>query len=229
MVEELELHAGETLDSAVNKLLKAKEEGRQVFCNFNGVKLYSDNVTIDLAYYEKCGYTKAEYDEKLKKYIEETKKKMEEDKKLAIENIPNQIEKGKALIYPFRHNDWAKFVDMEANGVYHGLITKDSLEIMKAIEEEKPIEELVEMFDKQEHSGWSASLTRNVIITYSKNGYPFYNATHYGKWTIEECEAIKKILQENEDNIKDLCFANSVLESKNDIIAKQKKINKRQL
>ena len=216
-MEELELYAGDSIDTAVKRLLEAKAEGKHVFCDFNGVKLYSDNVTLDSVYTEICGCTKVEYDKKMKKSAEEARKSIEEDRKRAIENIPYVIEIGKQLIYPFRHEEWAKLVEADANGDYCGLITIAAIEIMAAIGEEKPVEELVEIFKEQGHSGWSASLTRNVIMRYSRNGYPFYKATRQGKWTIEECEAILKTIQDNEEHSKDLRIANSVAESRKEV------------
>ena len=47
----------------------------------------------------------------LYKNNEESNKKMEEDRKYAIENIPNVVEKGKSLIYPFRHEEWTKLLN----------------------------------------------------------------------------------------------------------------------
>lgn len=223
-MEELELYVGDSIDTVVKRLLEAKVEGKHVFCNFNGVKLYSDSVTLDSAYTEICGCTKAEWDERRKKDHEELVKSLEEDKKRAIENIPSQIERGKALIYPFRHDSWAELVKASAEGDYHGLMTENAIEIMTAIEEEKPMDEILKIYEEQGHSGWTYSVTRHIIMTYSRNGYPFYKATHYGKWTIEECEAIQKIIQENEDNNEELRIANSVEESKKEINAKQKRL-----
>ena len=223
-MEKIELCAGYSIDTAVKRLLEAKAEGKHVFCDFNGVKLYSDSVTLDSAYTEICGCTKAEWDERLKKDIAESEKRMEEDRKRATDNIPNVIERGKSLIYPFRHEEWAMLVEADANGDYCGLITTDAIEIMTAIEEEKTVGELVEMFKEQGHSGWSASLTRNVIMTYSRNGYPFYKATKYGKWTKEECEAILKIIQDNEEHSKDLRYASSLAKSRKEVTTKQKSL-----
>ncbi len=223
-MEELELLCGDSIEIAVKKLLKAKAEGKHVFANFNGVKLYSDNVTLDSAYMEICGCTKKEYDEEMKKDIEKIKKRLEEDRRYAIENIPNQVEKGKEYIYPFRHEDWAKTVEADANGDYYGLITKYAIEIMSAIEEEKPIEELVEIFKNQNHSNWSASLTRSVVMKYSRNGYPFYKATHDGNWRVKECEFIQKIIKENENNIKDLHIANDLVETKKEVNETKKRL-----
>ena len=234
-MEEIRISNDNSIEDVVEKLLKLKAAGKHVYCNYKGVKLYSDSVTIDYAYILIYGCTKAKWIEKLKKEEEENQKKLEEDRKRAIviENIPNIIESGKALIYPFRHEEWAKLVEADANGDYSGMITGVALEIMLAIEEEKPIEELVEMFKKQCDSGWSASLVRNIVMTYSRNGYPFYKAITDGEMIEEECNAILKIMQDNEDHSEDICFANSIAESKKEVTAIQKKLvrvqNKEQL
>ncbi len=222
-MEELKLISVD-IDTAVEKLLEAKAEGRHVFLNFNGVKLYSDNVTLDSAYIEILGCTKREWKKKIEKQIEESDKQMKVARENAINNIPNLIKKGQKLIYPFRQDKWIESVESDAIGDYCGFITASAMEVMTAIDEEKPIEELMEIFDKQGHSGWSASLTRNVVMTYSKNGYPFYATVHPFDWTEEECEAILKIIEDNEKHSKDLRIANSVVESKKEVTAIQKRL-----
>ena len=42
--------------------------------------------------------------------------------------------------------------------------------------------------------------------------------------TEEECKAILKIMQDNEDHSEDICFANSVAESKKEVTAIQKRL-----
>lgn len=80
-MEEIILRAGDSLDVAVVKLLKAEDEGKHAFCDFNDVKLYSDNVTLDSAYIEVCGCTKTVWEEKLKKSVEESKKEWKKKEK----------------------------------------------------------------------------------------------------------------------------------------------------
>ena len=46
--------------------------------------------------------------------------------------------------------------------------------------------------------------------------------------TKEECEAILKIMQDNEEHSKDLRYANSVAESKKEVTAKRKKLVRNQ-
>ncbi|QOY37050.1 hypothetical protein AWH56_005250 [Anaerobacillus isosaccharinicus] len=59
----IEFTLGGTIEQAVNELLNYKRRGKLVYGKFNGVTLYSDTVTIDSAYREITGKSKAEFDE----------------------------------------------------------------------------------------------------------------------------------------------------------------------
>lgn len=52
------------LDEAINYLLEAKANGEHVYIVYDGHELHSDNITIDSAYKEVEGCTKAEWDKK---------------------------------------------------------------------------------------------------------------------------------------------------------------------
>lgn len=71
MEKEIEIPFGTSIDEAVEILLKKKEEGEKVFCVFNRHTLHSEDVTLDSAYLEVLGYTKAEYDNIMKRRREE--------------------------------------------------------------------------------------------------------------------------------------------------------------
>ncbi len=57
---------GDTIENAVNQLLKYKEKGQLACGKFNGITLYSDTVTMDEAHKEIIGMTKAEFDDYIK-------------------------------------------------------------------------------------------------------------------------------------------------------------------
>ncbi len=61
MENEIKLVCGESIDEVVDMLLKEKENGNHVFCSFNDVILYSDDVTLDSAYMSICGCTKSDF------------------------------------------------------------------------------------------------------------------------------------------------------------------------
>lgn len=74
MARKIEFAIGSTIESAVYELLAAKARGEQVYGNFKGHKLYSDTVTMDSAYTEIMGCTKAEFDKRQAEWRENYKK-----------------------------------------------------------------------------------------------------------------------------------------------------------
>ena len=70
MERKIEIRPGDNLESVVYTLLAAKARGEHVYCNFNGHELHSDNVTMDSAYTEVMGCTKAEYEQRMKEWRE---------------------------------------------------------------------------------------------------------------------------------------------------------------
>ena len=203
-----------TLEDAVNELLRRRANGEQVYCIFNDVKLYSDNVTMDSAYMEVCGCTKEEHDRRMEEYIDNIKKERARDQAEALKKVPMYINKGKELIYPFRLKEWEEFVIADATGTYNGLLTRDITDLLIAIEEGKTVEELLKMFKEQNHSGFSASVTRSMIMRFSKNGYPFFEATKFGEFSEKEIGFYETIIRENEMYEKSQSETNSSREHK---------------
>lgn len=93
---------GSTLEECVNALLKFQNRGESVVVDFNGHKLYSCDVTMDNAYMEVLGKTKAEHDKAMEEWRENYRKQEEKDKAEAEAKIPEWIKKGEEFIYPER-------------------------------------------------------------------------------------------------------------------------------
>ena len=70
------------IDTAVKRLTEYQKMGRSVYVNFNGHKLYSCDITLDGAYKEITGMTKAESikarEEAIKKWELERKERKEQ-------------------------------------------------------------------------------------------------------------------------------------------------------
>ena len=77
MEKEIDKYFG-SIEQAVEYLLKAKARGEHVFCDYNGHKLHSDNVTLDSAYVEILGCTKDEYENKQEKWMDDYKRKIKD-------------------------------------------------------------------------------------------------------------------------------------------------------
>ncbi len=201
MGENITLHSGKgpykeltenfnTIDEVVEALLEVRKRGERAYCAFNGVTLDSEIVSIDSAYLLLTGFTKGEYD-------------ILEERKLigAINKIPGQIKTGRKLIYPSRFQEWAMDVAKEAVSSTNGQVIDNALVLMTAIDENRPLEEVVALYNKQRYKDditLSRDVVRPYVMKYSKNGYPFYEITHEGDWTFEESARVFDIMLCNE-------------------------------
>jgi hypothetical protein len=188
---EREIRPNGNLESVVYTLLAAKARGEHVYCNFNGHQLHSDSVTMDSAYQEVCGHTKAEYDEILRKRNEEYKRQEEMEKEKATKNIPNWIERGERIIFPERYEDWTRCVKVRSEDLYHGMDLDAALEIMEAIENGASMEEANKIFEDQNHSGMSAGVVRSMAFHFSSKGPEFLEASAWHEISEED----KKVLE----------------------------------
>ena len=201
-----------TIEEVVEALLKVKNKGERAYCEFSGVIFDSENVSMDYAYILLTGYKKREYE-------------IREGRKLigAIDRIPEQIKRGRELIYPSRLQDWAMDVAKEAVSSTNGKVIDNALKIMTAIAENKPLEEVVDLYKKQFYIGdmiLSKDIVRSYVMKYSKNGYPFYEITHEGEWTLQESGQVFNIIFSNErDNGNSADFVD-VSESKQKVISR---------
>lgn len=74
MERKIELLPNDNIESAVYTLLAAKAREESVYCEFQGHILHSNNTSMDSAYLEVLGCTKAEF-EKKNKIVMKTKEK----------------------------------------------------------------------------------------------------------------------------------------------------------
>ena len=134
MGENITLHSGKgpykeltenfnTIDEVVEALLKVRNRGERAYCEFNGVTFDSEIISIDYAYKLLTGFTKREYD------ILEERKLMG-----AIDRIPEQIKRGRKLIYPSRFQEWAMDVAKEAVSSTNGQVIDNALVLMTAVQ-----------------------------------------------------------------------------------------------
>lgn len=190
---------GHTLEECVNWLLKFQEKGESVFVDFNGHNLYSCDVTMDGAYQEVLDMTKAEYDRKKEEWRKENQEREAIEEAEAKAKIPAWIEKGEAFIYPERMKKWKECVEVRASDIYHGTDLDAALILMEKLESGASIEEVKEMFDKQDHSGVSAGIIKSIIFHFSKRGPEFYEGTAWRELSEKEKKIIEDKKRENEE------------------------------
>ena len=181
MREEYHIAWGERLDDVVKILLEAKKNGDHRFAEFSGFILDSDTITWDSAYELITGLTRDEYinKEKQSKFEKEIIENVE--KQLAYYERPNWIERGKAIINPERQEDWEEHVNNSVKGLFHGKDISKALDIMEALEEGKPINEVLKEFESIEKESYLLrSDIDDAVFMYSKRG-PEYKEAKLGK------------------------------------------------
>lgn len=164
---------GSTLDNAAAELAEQKKKGNNVYIDFNGKKIYSMLDDVDSCYQKVCGCTKAEFEERQRKWHEEYEAREKIEKAEAEAKIPEWIEKGKKYIYPQRILNWKECVPIRAGDLYHGRDLDNALDIMELLENGGSIEEARQMIESQGHSGASYGIVRSMILTFSKRGPEF--------------------------------------------------------
>ena len=197
MKRKIEVSPGDDLESIVYTLLAAKARGESVYCEFSGHKLYSDTVSMDSAFMEVTGRTKADFDKAQEEMYKNYKREQKEAEERLKANIETWIEKGQALIFPERYDKWEKCVVACASNLYHGLELDGVLEIMTALENGASIEEARQMLYKQRYSGEAVSTIRNILFEFSKKGPEFWEATADEEISPENKKVLEAKKQEN--------------------------------
>lgn len=173
---EIEFLCGWSIERAVIELLEHKDKGELVFGEFNGHMLYSDTVTMDSAYLEITGKTKAEADKAHEEWREKIRIESELAEKAAKENIPNWIERGHKAFTEDKWEEWDKIVPIRAEDLYHGMELDNTLQIQEILSSEyseESFEKAKKCMEEQGHSGMSWSLVCVMIKEFCNYGEEF--------------------------------------------------------
>ena len=221
-----EVEIWDDLKGVAEKLLDFKSKGKSVFVNFNGHKLYSDEInSINDAFVEVMGMTQAEFETQREEMRKQYRKERLEAEKKAEMKIPEWIEKGKKFIYPERLDDWKYYVEHSARGFHNGTDIDNTLEIITMLSEDKSFEDIQKSLDKQGHSGSSFNMVTKNVLHFSKQGPDFYEQVVLkGKPDQESKKVLDQIRKENEKFAKRL-----EKDVPKELLSKLKGINKEEL
>jgi hypothetical protein len=176
--KEIKFLVGSDIERAVNELLEYKEKGILACGTFNGTTLYSDKVTVDSAYLEIIGKTKAEFDKSQEEWRENYRREEERHKASIPELSKEWIEKGHRILSEDKWELWDKCVPIRLGDLYRGMELGQCLDIIKTIKE-RTLEEAVEVMNNQGHSGMSWGLMKLMVKTFSDKGEEFVKLLNY--------------------------------------------------
>lgn len=79
-MKKINIETWHNLESVVYLLLAHQADGNHVYCEFNGHRLESDNITMDSAYIEVTGKTKEEFEDEQKRMRQQWEEEEKEEK-----------------------------------------------------------------------------------------------------------------------------------------------------
>lgn len=151
-------------------ILQEYNSRRELVCGtFNGHILYSDQVTIDNAYFELFGKSKEDFEKVKQECLEGLKQEHAEYERKLPELMDEWITKGREILTEEHWEDWEKCVLNQSNQLYENL-PKQCLEIVEALNAGCSLEEAKALLEQQEHSGASLVLVLEMIKQFSHRG-----------------------------------------------------------
>ena len=188
----------QNIDNSVKTLQEYREKGLNVYIScYNDIKLYSCDVTIDSAYVELTGQTKAEFDKSIEETDKKIKAEQEQKKAELIAKIPSYIEEGKKIIYPERLEDWTKEIKSSIEGIYQGAPLIEALDLMKQLDKGESLEKVKETLDNKNVGGNAYEIVIRIVLNFSKRGPEFYEKATDNKLTGEIKQMVDDVKKEN--------------------------------
>lgn len=195
------------LEDVGELLKKYREQGENVYVEFNGHKLYALLDDEDSCYQKVVGMSKKDFKKEQARLHKEMEEKRIAEEKKAEEKIPEWIERGKKFIYPQQEEMWKYCVDVRAHDLYHGNDLENALDIMECLDNGGTIEEANKILDDENHSGTSYAMALSIVLSFSKRGPEFYRAVRGDNISAKQMEELIKIEKENADYERELTEA----------------------
>ena len=167
----LEFYYG-SIEDFVYLLLHYKEKGELVYADFNGHRFYSDTVTMDKAYKEITGKTKAEFDYMIKEQEDAWEERKREHEASISKKTKYWREKARGIIKEDKLDHWDEIVPIRLKDLYQGMELECCLDLAILLKV-GAFEEAKEMLNNQGHSGMSYGLVCAMLKEFVDNGEEF--------------------------------------------------------
>lgn len=175
--KKVDMSCGTSLENVIYKLWDYQKQGEFVSTEFNGHQLYSDKVSLDGTYLEVVGKTFFEFEEANRIRHE----KYEKDEREFQITVPSLIleweEDGHKVLNERYWKHWDEIVPFRVKDLYHGMELGNCLEIVGKLNNGCSLEDAKDTIGKQDHSGMSYSLVRNMVGQFCDRGNEFFEYT----------------------------------------------------
>lgn len=181
-----------SLDEAVELLQQFDSKGLKVYAKFNSHTFYSDDISLDSAYMQVFGRTRADVERARAKFFEE-----DEAGNAFFSPDPSTlsakwIELGRNVLEAKFWGAWDSFVSKNSKSAFDELLLKDCLAVIKELNAGN-LQAAICVFNLQEHVTGSALRVKNMICEFCSHGEKFIEALESKEKTslfeqIQRCE-----------------------------------------
>lgn len=206
IIDEIDILGDDTLESVVYTLLAIRARGGHAFGVFNGVTLYSDDVSMDSAYLAVTGYTKKDYEDSIGGVVYPI---MEEE---VDDLLGTDLEE--VVLELLKLRDEGRHVKYDFNGVmlHSDTVTMDSAYVAVTGYPKDEFDRLVEEALKEEEEDTSSIEFQEKIESWISDGFNLIYPEKQDAWIeyveshskglfagadVEETLAIMKLLDAN--------------------------------
>jgi hypothetical protein len=174
---EIQFSLGCTVAEAVLELIKIGVTGKFVYGDFNGVRLYSDTVSLNSACLSLSGTT---YFDKLNQREINRQRLIKEEQEYQ-NKVPTLVDtwvaKGIESLDSKYHKEWKRIVPIRLSDLYHGMELGATLDIIVPLNNNCSLEIARSVIDSQDHSGMSYNLVRSMVKSFCDRGEEFFDYT----------------------------------------------------
>lgn len=167
--KEIRFRGHTDVEEAVAILQEYNSRGELVCGSFNGHMLYSDRVTIDSAYFELFGKSKADYERAKQECLEGLKQEHVAYESRLPELMNEWIARGRDILAEEYWDEWGKCVLSQSNQLYENL-PKQCLDVVEVLNAGGSLKEAKTILEQQGHSGASLVLVLEMIKQFNPRG-----------------------------------------------------------
>ncbi|WP_026883660.1 hypothetical protein [Clostridium akagii] len=174
--EKIEFTSFCDIKESVKELLSYKDKGILACGSFNGTTLYSDTVTLDSAYKDITGKTKAEFDNAQQEMSDRINKEKQAYKQAIPELSKDWMSKGRKILTEDKWKYWDETIPISLNGLYRGMELGACLDIIKILNDNGTLDEAKEKIESQGNSkGLFFRLVCSMVKEFCVRGSEFLN------------------------------------------------------
>lgn len=184
------------IDNCIAYLIKKRQEGKSVWVEFNGKRLYSCDATENGIYLQMYGRTKEEYGREEEDVLSEENNLKQKRRA----NMPDWLKQGENLVYPEKAREWERVVTARVNDMHSsGNDLQYAITAMQMLESGSSFEDVNKYMDSLNSLGGNRTMLENIILSFSKKGPDFYEYMRKGDIDRNTSNMIGTIRSQNKE------------------------------